>query len=188
MLPLDLDGLRASYYTGNLHKWVCAPVGSAFLAVAERHRETIRPTVISHGWNTPRGDASMFHRLFDWTGTFDPSAWLSVPTTIETMGALDPGGWPGVMDANREMALAARDLLCRRLDIAIPAPDSMIGSMAAIPLTMARPGLASRLREQGIVTAITAWPTPDAAVLRVSAQRYVASDEFERLAAAIIAD
>jgi len=92
------------------------------------------------------------------------------------------------MAANRAMALAARDVLCGRLDIPAPAPDSMIGSMAAVPLPTARPGLAGRLRRQGMVTAISPWPTPDAAVLRVSAQLSVTLDPFARLADAILAD
>jgi isopenicillin-N epimerase len=188
MLQLDLDAVGASYYAGNLHKWVCAPKGSGFLSVAARHRETTRPTVISHGWNTPRGDESMFHRLFDWTGTFDPSAWLSVTTALEVMEGLDIDGWPGVMAANRSMALAARTILCERLNVPIPAPDSMIGSMAAIPVTGLRPGLTDRLREKGIVAVVSPWPDPEHEVLRVSAQRYNSLDEYQALAAAILAD
>ncbi|HSJ28598.1 MAG TPA: aminotransferase class V-fold PLP-dependent enzyme [Acidimicrobiia bacterium] len=188
MVPLDLRALGASYYAGNLHKWVCAPKGAGFLAVAARHRDSVRPTVISHGWNRPRGDASMFHRLFDWTGTFDPTAWLSVPAALELMAGLHVDGWPGVMAANRRLALEARDLLVGRIGVAVPAPDDMIGSMAAIPLGGPRPDLALRLRAAGIVAIVFPWPGPDHAVLRVSAQRYNTLDEYERLAATILAE
>ena len=188
MLPLDLDGLGASYYAGNLHKWVCAPKGAGFLQVSERFRDQVRPTVISHGWNTARDSRSLFQRLFDWTGTFDPSAWLAVPDAIAFMANLDPKGWKGVRTANHQLALAARDLLSQRLGIEPPAPDSMIGSMAALPLANARPGLAARLRHQGIVVPIPQWPAPDRFLVRVSAQRYNTIDEYERLADAIVAD
>lgn len=188
MIEVALDQLGASYYAGNLHKWVCAPKGAGFLAVAERHRDSTRPPIISHGWNTPRGETSMFHRLFDWVGTFDPSAWLAIPSALTVMAGMDVGGWPGVMAANRSLAIAARDVLSSQLSIPPPAPNSMIGSMAAVPLRDARPGLAKRLREQRIVAAVSPWPDQDSYVLRVSAQRYNTLDEYERLAAAIIAD
>jgi isopenicillin-N epimerase len=188
MLALDLRALGASYYAGNLHKWVCAPKGAGFLAVAAAHRDSVRPTVISHGLNRPRDHSSMFHRLFDWTGTFDPTAWLSVPAALEMMAGLDVDGWPGVMAANRRLALEARNLLVNRLKVAAPAPDDMLGSMAAIPLDGAKPDLGHRLRAAGIVALVSGWPGPDDAVLRVSAQRYNALDEYERLAAAVLAD
>lgn len=188
MLPLDLEALGASFYTGNLHKWVCAPKGAGFLVVAEHHRESIRPPVISHGWNTPRADASVFHRLFDWAGTFDPSAWLSVPTAIETIGGMLHDGWPGVMGTNHRLALDARRVLTSRLGIEPPAPEEMIGSMVALPLSGPHPGLARRLRDRGIVAVVSAWPNTEHAVLRVSAHLYNALDEYEAVAEAILAE
>jgi isopenicillin-N epimerase len=92
------------------------------------------------------------------------------------------------MAANRALAIRARDVLTQRLNLPKPAPDEMLGSMAAVPLPAARPGLAGRLREQGIVAVVSPWPAAGHSVLRVSAQRYNTLDEYSRLADVIAAD
>ncbi|MBO0351607.1 aminotransferase class V-fold PLP-dependent enzyme, partial [Phormidium pseudopriestleyi FRX01] len=97
MLPLNLSEIGATYYSGNCHKWLSAPKGAAFLYVRGSHQQKIRPLTISHGANSPRTDKSRFQLEFDWTGTGDPSAYLSVPAAIQFMGSLLPGGWPELM-------------------------------------------------------------------------------------------
>jgi len=194
MLPLHLESLGAAYYTGNLHKWVCASKGAAFLYVRANRRLGIRPVVISHGANATRTDRSRFHLEFDWPGTFDPSACLSVPTALQFMASLVDGGWPEVMRRNHELALRARDLLCHRLGIEAPAPDEMLGSMAAVPLPDGKPYVPTLygdplqdalFYEHNIEVPLHAWPHQPKRVLRVSAQLYNTIDDYEKLADAL---
>lgn len=78
-LPLDLQEIAADMYSGNFHKWLCAPKGAAFLHVRQEHHEMIDPLVISHGW---RADAD-FNERNEWQGTRDISAYLTVPAAID---------------------------------------------------------------------------------------------------------
>lgn len=192
MVPLDLDALGASYYTGNLHKWVCAPKGAAFLHVREDRRDRVRPLSISHGANSARRDRSRFHLEFDWTGTHDPTAVLAVPDAIAFMGALLPGGWDALREANRALALLARDMLCDHLSIAPPAPDAMIGSMAAVPLRVA-PERADALHDtlldaHRIEVPVIPWSSPRGSFLRVSAQRHNRPAHYQALIEALIVE
>ncbi|HET7710608.1 MAG TPA: aminotransferase class V-fold PLP-dependent enzyme [Thermoanaerobaculia bacterium] len=195
MLPLHLDALGASYYAGNLHKWVCAPKGAAFLYTRPNRRRSVRPVNISHGANSTRTDRSRYLLEFDWTGTFDPTAWLSVPAALEFVGSLTDGGWPEVMDRNRSLALRARDLLCDALGIEPPAPDEMLGSMAAVQLpdgtAATAPSLyGDPLQDQlfnlyRIEVPVVPWPQPPKRVLRVSAQLYNEEHDYQLLGEAL---
>src|SRR5437764_8902568 len=195
-IPLDMHAIGAAYYTGNFHKWVCAPKGAAFLYVAPNRRASIRPAAISHGANATRTDRSRFLLEFDWTGTYDPTAWLCVPHAMQTMAALVEGGWPEVMRRNHDLALRARDLLCERLGIDHPAPDAMLGAMAAFPLPDGdaldasalyggEPLQDALLEEHNIEVPVMPWPYPPKRTLRISAQLYNAIEEYERLAEAL---
>ena len=198
MVPLDLTRLGAAYYTGNAHKWLCAPKGVALLHVRRDKQELIRPLVISHGANSARRDRSRFLIESAWPGTWDPSACLSVPAAIRFVGSLLPGGWPEVMARNRALALAARKVLCARLGIAEPCPGELIGSLAAIPLPAAASDAlpappfneyplqdALRVKHQ-IEVPIIPWPGPPARMLRLSAQLYNSLPQYELLARALV--
>ncbi|MHB8891607.1 MAG: aminotransferase class V-fold PLP-dependent enzyme [Candidatus Limnocylindrales bacterium] len=198
MVPLDLESLGAAYWTGNAHKWLCAPKGAAVLHVRSDVRPAMRPLVTSHGANDDRTDRSRFRLTFDWTGTADPTPWLSIPAAIRYVGGLHPDGWPGLMTANAAMARQARDRLCAALEIPAPAPDVMLGAMAAVPLpgiaptrAAARALQAALFEEERIEVPVFAFPVPAAlpegagpstAILRISAQQYNRREEYEALA------
>jgi isopenicillin-N epimerase len=197
MVPLNLRKLGATYYTGNCHKWLCAPKGAGFLHVQRDRRQSMRPLSISHGANSPRVDRSRYLIEFSWTGTTDPSACLSVPEALRFVGSVLPDGWAAVMKRNRALALAARTMLCEALQIDPPCPDDMIGSLAAVPLSDgvdAKPPksplyldpLQERLHARHrIEVPIIPWPAPPKRLLRISAQLYNSRPQYERLAVAL---
>jgi isopenicillin-N epimerase len=196
MVPVALDELGAAYYTGNAHKWLCAPKGAAFLHVRSDRRAAIHPLVPSHGATAVRDGRSRFRLEFDWTGTDDPSAWLSIPSAIETMGSLLPGGWPALMELDRAIAEAAGASLGEVLDIDHPRRrDATRGAMVSLPLPwspaddeVAR--LEAVLLRERVEVPLVRWPVPGALeqgsgpralLLRVSGQVYVRGDDVERL-------
>jgi isopenicillin-N epimerase len=186
MVPLALSELKASYYTGNAHKWLCAPKGAAFLHVRRDRQAGLHPNVISHGY------AAGFHAEFDWTGTSDPTPWLCIPEAIRFMRGLLPGGWSEIMAANHALVVEARGILLGALELDAPCPDSMIGSMASMPLPAGAKsrGLDSKalhdwLRERGVEAWLHSHPVP---LLRLSAQLYNEIGQYRKLARLLLQD
>lgn len=194
-LDLDLRRLGAAYFTGNCHKWMCTPKGSALLHVRRDRQEAIRPLTISHGANSRRTDRSRFRLEFDWPGTFDPTPWLVIPAAVEHVAAMVPGGWAEVRKRNRELALRGRAALLRALAQEPPCPESMVGSLAAVALpasaapahpTLGVDPLHLRLFEaHAIEVPVPSWPQPPRRLLRISAQLYNRFEQYERLADAL---
>jgi isopenicillin-N epimerase len=195
MLPLKLRDLRPTYYTANLHKWVCAPKGAAFLWVREDKQAEVQPAVISHGNNRPRPGFTPFQDRFDWAGTFDPSAWFCVGEAIRFMGGLLPGGWPELYRRNHDLVVAARRMLCEQWQVEPPCPESLVGSIATIPMPeklQSAPPSGKIDREQlrlydkfGIEVPLMRFGQPERRWLRVSAQIYNSPAEYAYLAAAM---
>lgn len=194
MLDVDVSSLGAAFYTGNCHKWMCSPKGAAFLWVAEPYRATAVAATISHGHNDGwPASGSRFHAQFDWTGTDDPTPRLCVADAITVMGNHHPGGWPGIWADNRALARAGRALLLEALDIAAPAPESMLGSMAAVPVppdtdsssNIFDPLTMALHTDWAIEVPVFSWPVPPERLLRISAQQYNAIADFRSLAAAL---
>lgn len=127
MIDLNIEELSPAYYAANLHKWVCAPPGAAFLWVRPDKQKAIHPTTISHFLD------ESFVNEFNWQGTRDITPWLCVKDSI---AYLEKFGLERVMRHNHEMAMWVQDFLCRswRVNPATPIDGSMLGSMATVEL------------------------------------------------------
>lgn len=141
-IPLNLREIDADFYTGNGHKWLCGPKGSAFLHVRRDHHQRLHPLVVSWGQVAEAqpqsaaalapytGDQTLQQRL-QWQGTRDLSPWLALPTAIEFhrqhLG-------PAVRQRCHEQAVQVLRTLCQRWGLAPIAPESDMAQMVAIPL------------------------------------------------------
>ena len=201
MVPLDVGRIGAAYYTGNCHKWLCAPKGAGFLHVRPDRQDGIQPAVVSHGLNTPRPGYTRMQDAFDWVGTDDPTPWLCVGEAIRFLGNLTGGGIEGLMRQNHQLVLEGRRRLCELRELSPTCPAEMTGSMAALrlpddtdpaaaldtstaitPIHRVQSELFARF---GIQVPVYHWPAAPRKLLRISAQAYNGPAQYEQLAAAL---
>jgi isopenicillin-N epimerase len=196
MVPLNLDALGAAYFTGNCHKWLCTPKGSAFLHVRADRRDRVRPAAISHGASAGTERRSRFHMEFDWTGTYDPTALLVIPDAIAFLETLEPGGMGGLMARNHALVLEERARLATALGADLPCPPSMVAALAALPLRNQDVPLAVWPLEEDplqewlwaehqIEVPIFGWPALGKRMIRISAAAHNEAEDYETLIAAL---
>ena len=186
MLDLDIAAVGADWYVGNAHKWLFAPKGCGFLWAARLRQPGLHPPVVSHGLDQG------FTAEFDWVGTRDPSAWLTVRDAIAFLKSLGPNGLgaAAVRAHNNDLAAEAATLLSAAWGSEAGAPAAMRGAMATVrlPLSGTTPEDAARLHdrlidEHGIEVPVLAlggslW-------VRISAQVYNEIEDYARLAQAV---
>ncbi len=174
-IGLDLPALGGDWYTGNCHKWLCAPKGSAFLWTSPARQAATHPLTISHGLGQG------YIQEFDWTGTRDPSAVLSVPAAIAFHEVL---GGAALRDRNIALAGQAAALVARRLSTeALPGAAAM--RLVRLP---AAPGTDARAFRARLLAAGTDAPVHaigGALWLRLSAFAYNELEDYARLAAIV---
>jgi len=184
VLPLDIPALGVDWYAGNLHKWAWAPRSCGFLWARADRQQGLHPPVIS--WGLDQG----FTDEFDWVGTRDPSPWLVAPEGIAFMREL---GIERVRAHNHALAWDAANRLCARWGTALETAEAMSGAMVTLPL----PEGLGRVKEdaQGLRDALLFEDRIEAQVhawrarlwVRLSAQIYNDSSDFERLETAVAA-
>jgi isopenicillin-N epimerase len=176
-VPLDLAELGADFYSGNCHKWMCAPKGAGFLHVRPTHQERVDAAIVSWGYSEGR----TFSQRIEIQGTSDPAAWLSVPAAIRFQAERH---WNSITERSRRLTREARIELCEFLGTGPLVPDTMLAQMAAVRLPCPAPGLSDRLFSQHRVEIPVGGPEND--LLRLSVAAYTTRDEIDRLLAALV--
>jgi isopenicillin-N epimerase len=169
-LTLDLSALGADVYAGNCHKWLSAPKGSAFLWARPEHHGWIEPVVTSWGWQRD----ARFAEKHEWQGTFDPSAWLTIPTAVAVWRGLDH-------QAGDELVARGRELLPPIAGI--PAPRMWSSELPAGDAEALRETL---LERHPIEVPVLEWR--GRRLVRVSVAPYTTAGDLDRLHAALEAE
>jgi len=132
-IPLDLNALQVDFYTGNCHKWMLAPKGSAFLYTHPSVQHLVEPLVVSWGYHAEQSSGSRYTDYLQWTGTRDPAAHLTVPAAI---GFMDEYDWPAQQKGCHALLQKALEGISEitGLPPIYPLDSDFYAQMGAVPL------------------------------------------------------
>ena len=190
-IPLNLDAMGVDFYSGNCHKWLMTPKGSAFLYVRPELQGMINPLVISHGWtaDSKQPDAkgafgnSPFIDELEMQGTRDPAAWLTVPAAIEFRKQHD---WTSVAADCRVLAQdTARRLQALTGLAPLSTPEFCAPQMVAMPIPDTDTAeLAKQLMARYAIE-IPVFKWQNHSIVRVSVQGYNSKAQMDILIEAL---
>ena len=180
-VDLDLPSIGCDIYAGNLHKWVCAPRGSAFVWATPEAQSWIRGPVVSWDWSWSGPDA--FQGRFGWGGTTDPTALLSVPAAFRFQRE---HSWPQVRRRCGRLALATMEALETEVGaVPLAAAGLRAPQMAAFSIPCPDPDDVRRYLWQRHRIEIPGETFYDLSLLRLSVQAYTREVDCERLVEAL---
>ncbi|MBP6502639.1 MAG: aminotransferase class V-fold PLP-dependent enzyme [Rhodoferax sp.] len=193
-IALDLTALGADFYTGNCHKWMCAPKGTAFLHARSTHHGGLHAMVTSWGEVATDGPSlwdgfigsSVFERRMQWQGSRDLTGFLSVPAAIDFLAAHD---WVARCADCHTGAMALMHRVSARTGIAPIADDAFFVQMAPLPVPhQDAAALRKRLFDTfRIEVPVTQHVGPDGprTFVRVSVQPYTSDEDLAALEQAL---
>ncbi|WP_051450623.1 aminotransferase class V-fold PLP-dependent enzyme [Actinospica robiniae] len=188
-VDVNLEELGADYWTGNLHKWACAPRGTAAIYAAKELRDGLESVPIS--WRRPQGFPHSFSKI----ATADVTGWLAAPASLKFFEDL---GWEAVRRRNNALAHAGQHLIAAEIGVSAslesmpdrgeengyPIPMRLLPLPGVTATREAAVAFTDRLAiEYAIECPVDAWNGQT--LLRISAQLYNAIADYERLAAVL---
>jgi isopenicillin-N epimerase len=184
-IDLDLEALGADFYTGNCHKWMCAPKGAAFLYARPAVQPLVEPLIVSWGYQSESPGESTFQDYLGWTGTQDVSAYLAIEAAIHFQEEFE---WDKVRQECHDLAVTAWKDLSERIGeppLCLDG-DTWWAQMFALrlPSRVEADELWARLWGKHLIE-VPVWSWNGGPLLRVSVQAYNTSEDLERLITAL---
>ncbi|MGP4089865.1 aminotransferase class V-fold PLP-dependent enzyme [Streptomyces sp. KR55] len=185
LLAAPLADATYDFWVGNLHKWGCAPRGTAALVARGPLRDRLHPLIDSWGAADPYPDR------FDQQGTIDATAYLAAPTALDFVDRT--WGWPTARRYMNDMADYGAHVIgtafaeltgtdCR-VDVGLPVPGMRLVRLpeGLAPSRVEADALRDRVaRELGVEAAFTSFG--GTGYLRLSAHVYNTSADYEYFA------
>ena len=179
-ISLDLTALGVDFYSGNCHKWMMAPKGSAFLYARREMQHLLEPLVVSWGWGNEEHQVSRFIDEHQRQGTRDIAAFLAVPTAIQFMQEHD---WSTVRRECHELVRYVRRELTAMTGLSPITPDeeTWYSQMASLPLPPCDTSLLyHKLQDEySIEVPVGAWDGHS--FMRLSVQGYNGREDVDTL-------
>lgn len=178
MLPLDIELLGVDWYTGNCHKWLFAPKGSAFLWTAPAKQDITKPLSISYYYG------ESYTKEFDWTGTRNPTPVLALSDAINFHRDM---GSDEIYTYIHNLAIEARHLIAEKLNLQTDIPDNFFGAMVSFELKNVKPkgnNFVNELRQQFFNNYKIEVPFTEfdnRVFIRFSAQIYNELEDYKKL-------
>ncbi len=169
------------WWFGNLHKWPCAPRGSALLVTRAADREDLWPLIDSWGGDDP------WPLRFDSQGTADATAWIAAPDAVDVIER--EYGWERTRATMSDLADYGAAVIGEAMSehVSGPATPDVGMPVASMRLVRLPDGLGRRredaddlrmrmIDEVGVETAFTSFE--GIGYLRLSAHLYTLADDF----------
>lgn len=179
-VPLNIQELKADFYTGTIHKWLLSPKGCTFLYVHKDYQDSIEPLIISWGYETATPTKSKFLEENEMQGTRDATSYLTIPAIMKFF---DDYNMKDRLAACRQMILEQYPVFC---DLLKTKPlcnlsGEFLGQMCSIPIQTKNPLQLKEILYNKYKIEIPVMQRGSETYLRISYQVYNRPGELEYL-------
>ena len=128
-IKVNIDELKADFYVGNLHKWLCSPRGGGFIYINQKHIAKIKGAIVSHG----HGNKNNLMDSFYWDGNRDYSGFISALKTFDIWEVLEK---KNVYEFLKNKLKICAEYICQKLNVkTLFSIDLYNSTMVFLPLS-----------------------------------------------------